>query len=302
MLIIHEDWRESKDLNCFKAFFKRKMLSSDYANFFSILFFFILTAVFAVVVAVTSDTLKLRGASFSIVIFVLFCELYPISSHYETLSRLNFVQILLMVLGGIATYLYGALVMVDQYDGIDGEVGAILYGTLYIFFLPIVVMGYAIYKDVITDRKLSKLGLALAIVIVLHLIGFGLFLILTDFVAAGCGVYAVMVIAVLIALVYRTYVKNNHSFPRWILYAFYITLGIILLMIFIIAIIVDDFNEFTGFSISFLLIALILGVNVLRRLVIDFKEMSKKPVFYSPWIFPIYRYDPEIGTIRKYNE
>lgn len=60
-----------------------------------------------------------------------------------------------------------------------------------------------------------------------------------------------------------------------------------------------SFNDFVGFSITYLAILFCLILYVVRKLIADFANKATSPVFYSPWVFPIYKYDPNLNALKK---
>jgi hypothetical protein len=55
---------------------------------------------------------------------------------------------------------------------------------------------------------------------------------------------------------------------------------------------VGGMSNFIGFSISNFLLAFLLFVFGVGRTVYDLRNMKSRPVFFSPWVFPIYAFDP----------
>jgi len=73
-----------------------------------------------------------------------------------------------------------------------------------------------------------------------------------------------------------------------------ITSGTIIVLICLISLIAaavsDNFNDFLGFSITWLTINIILIVYGYILIQKDINNKRNEPLFFSPWIFPIYKY------------
>jgi hypothetical protein len=67
--------------------------------------------VYALVVYFTSTTYKLRGFTVAVTVFVYTCILLPLQGYFGTYAIPNITQIILYILGIVANYLYGALVI-----------------------------------------------------------------------------------------------------------------------------------------------------------------------------------------------
>ena len=78
--------------------------------------------------------------------------------------------------------------------------------------------------------------------------------------------------------------------------------SLIILFIFIVSFFVEGFNEFIGFSISIVFGGVCALGYALNEIVSDISNFSKKPVFFSPWIFPVYRYNAKKNDVDKRNK
>ena len=91
--------------------------------------------------------------------------------------------------------------------------------------------------------------------------------------------------------IYYIFIKNNKSLPRlWMIIS-----GSIIVLICLISLIAaalsDDFNDFLGFSITWLTINTIIIVYGYILIQKDIINRLNEPLFFSPWIFPIYKYN-----------
>ena len=110
------------------------------------------------------------------------------------------------------------------------------------------------------------------------------------------GILLLLAGALGVLYIYR---KNNNSFPRKVVltaaYGGILTLS----AVFIVSLCMDSFNDFVGFSITYLAILTCLIIYVVRQLISDIANKATSPVFYSPWVFPIYKYDPNVNALKK---
>lgn len=60
----------------------------------------------------------------------------------------------------------------------------------------------------------------------------------------------------------------------------------------------ESFDDFYGFSITYLVIDFLIIVYGGFRLIRDFKDRFEKPNFYSPYGSPIFKYDPTVKSAK----
>jgi hypothetical protein len=70
---------------------------------------------------------------------------------------------------------------------------------------------------------------------------------------------------------------------------------------FISALIIPEFANFLGFSISIWITAFFILMYAFAELYSDIKNIETKPVFFSPWIFPVYIYSPKKNDVERHN-
>ena len=97
------------------------------------------------------------------------------------------------------------------------------------------------------------------------------------------------------------YLKNDNYMPRlW----FLINLALLTAAIiasFVASGFVGELSNFIGFSISTWLLSLLLLVFGFGRVYYDIRSMRTRPVFFSPWVFPIYRFNPDKQDVQPNN-
>ena len=64
---------------------------------------------------------------------------------------------------------------------------------------------------------------------------------------------------------------------------------------------IEDFDNLLGFSISIWILAFFILLYAFAELFSDIQSFKKKPIFISPWIFPIYIYNPKKNDVESHN-
>lgn len=108
------------------------------------------------------------------------------------------------------------------------------------------------------------------------------------------GVIVSCVIGVLMYIAFQViiYIKNGHYMPRiWFIVNLVIVTAAIIAS-FIASGFVGELSNFIGFSISTWLLSFLLIVFGVGRTFYDIRNMRTRPIFFSPWVFPIYVFNP----------
>jgi len=97
------------------------------------------------------------------------------------------------------------------------------------------------------------------------------------------------------------YVKNEFFMPNsWALVNILIGLTIMVSSI-VVSFFVDEFRVFTGFSIAVWVLAALLLVYAFAEIISDLWKIEKNPIFFSPWVFPIYIYNSKKNDVESHN-
>ncbi len=98
------------------------------------------------------------------------------------------------------------------------------------------------------------------------------------------------------------YIRNNFFMPRPLFYTNLAVSLVIVLIALALSIAYDSFSIFLGFSISYgTLVMLVLGLG-LDQLLADLFNLEDEPLFFSPWVFPIYQYDSKKDHLISRNQ
>lgn len=118
---------------------------------------------------------------------------------------------------------------------------------------------------------------------------------------SGIIVSAIVVAAAYVIFSVWIYIKNEYYFPV-VFQIINMTLAILIIIgTFIVSLIVNDFSNFFGFSISLWILAFFILLYAASELGTDILNFSKRPVFFSPWIFPVYIYNPKKNDVESHN-
>ena len=119
--------------------------------------------------------------------------------------------------------------------------------------------------------------------------------------ASGSIILGFLIILGYVIIVVRIYVANNRFLPKIFAIINFIVVSCAGLSVFIISLAVDGFNEFVGFSISYgIFICLILFVG-LRAFLDDIWNSEEEPIYFSPSIFPVFKYITKKNDIKLNN-
>jgi len=117
----------------------------------------------------------------------------------------------------------------------------------------------------------------------------------------GGILFGIFAMAFLFVIVLIRYVTNNYYLPFfWKLFFFTLCVFIGAVGI-IVGIFADGVGPFVGFSITYFSIVGFLMFYGLSVYIRDYRDRDIAPLFFSPWVFPIYKYDPKEEKIKNHN-
>ena len=64
---------------------------------------------------------------------------------------------------------------------------------------------------------------------------------------------------------------------------------------------IPGFKVFFGFSLSIWVFALLLFIYSFAEIFSDVAHLETKPLFFSPWVFPVYIYNPKKNDVESHN-
>lgn len=215
----------------------------------------------------------------------------PAKRYFSTFLTPNVVQIVLFVLGLVINYGFGIVSYVVDWNKSPA------YTVLWTVVNPLLVLIYAAVS-LLRDKGLVVPTIVFCVLSMLLSFGPGIILL------AWFGSIPVGVALIGVAFYYSyflatviIYKKMNNSVP----FAIYpITIIMIVLTCFAVmvyAFVSADFDDFYGFSVTYLVINLLILFYAGYRVVSDILSRADKPNFYSPYGLPIYKYDFNIKSV-----
>jgi hypothetical protein len=212
--------------------------------------------------------------------------------YFSTLETPNLGQIISFALGILLNYAFGIVSYVVDWNRSD--LWTIWWAVINIFLLSL----YAALA-LLRDKGLHIVSFIVSAVSVLLLTGAGiLIIVLFDSIALGIVLIAISVYYGYLIGLYIIYLTRNRSIPQFM---HYITVSIIVATCFTImiyAFVVDSFNDFYGFSVTYLVINFLIVVYAAYALFMDFADRFDRPNFYSPYGTPVFKYDPTVSSVK----
>ena len=174
---------------------------------------------------------------------------------------------------------------------------------MYLIVIPFITsVSSAIGKWIDDNGKFSAI-LTIQLVIAFFQ-GIGILVCCFVFLSLTSGIIVSVIVLCLAYVVIQVYiyVKNDYYFPLvWQVINSSLAV-LIVIASFVAALIIDGFSNFFGFSISLWLIAFFILLYAFSELISDIKNFKRKPIFFSPWIFPVYIYNPKKNDVESHNE
>lgn len=224
-------------------------------------------------------------------ILVLFLTLMPMKRYFSTLQKPEILEIIMFTLGLVLNYAFGA---VGLAKGWRSEIVWIIWWG----FGNILLLCFYALWGLIRDYGATLASLIVAIVTVLVGIAMGVFILVLVNLAAGIAVIGISAYIAYFIGLGLYYLKNNNSLPRlfiWITAALIVATA---LAVMIASFVLDDFDNFAGFSITYLVLTFLLLGYSIWLLYTDIMSSVEAPNFYSPYCLPIYKYSSEIESCR----
>jgi hypothetical protein len=195
-------------------------------------------------------------------------------------------------LGIVLNYVFGIVSYVVDWN--KSDLWTIWWAVINIFLLSV----YAALA-LLRDKGLHIASYITCAVSVLLLIAAGiLIIVLFGSIALGIILIAIAVYYGYVIGLYIIYLARNKSLPQFM---HYITIAIVIATCFAIMIygfVADDFDDFYGFSITYLVINFLIIIYAAYTLFMDFADRFDRPNFYSPYGTPVFKYDPSVSSVK----
>jgi len=177
---------------------------------------------------------------------------------------------------------------------------AIMFIIFYIIFIPFVtslVTSMFKLQDDQEDNRISPMFWFLFSVCLAHAIA--MIVILYMFVGPKLGsiILGLVVVVVYLFAQIQIFKHNEFKMPKPWVYTNAVLFSAIFLAVLIWSIMNPQFSSFAAFTVA-LLCAIIIGVIAAGVLFTrDEANFHKAPIFYSPWLMPIYKYKPNKNDV-----
>jgi hypothetical protein len=239
---------------------------------------------------------SIEGITWTVAFVYVFTTLGALTRPFECDNGLKPYEIIGFV-GSIILHLVWSLI--DFGVRFDFEADTDNHGNLYVIWyflgLPFVVVFLTcLYKWY--DKKWKMDQFVKITLGVLLLFGFCEIVLCFILIGPITGVLFSIIVAVIIYVtlaIYVYYKKGGYLPFGWVI-ANMVALSLAAFSIFIIALSWNDFNTFVGWSISYGIIVLMIFLYGAVQLGRDIMKAEIEPIYFSPWVFPIFKY-----TIKK---
>lgn len=238
-----------------------------------------------------TENRNMTAFTVSVEILVLFLIFVPTKRYFSTFEKLNVTQIVSFILGIVLNYAFGIVSYIVGWNSSPA------YTVLWAIINLLLV---AIYAAVCLIRDKGLIPVTIIVSVVSMVISFGPGIILLAWfksIAVGIALIGVAFYYSYFLGTVLIYKKMNNSVP----FAVYpITIIIIVLTccaVMIYAFVSDDFDDFYGFSVTYLAVNLLGLLYAIYRFGSDILSRIDKPNFYSPYGSPIYKYDFNIKSV-----
>lgn len=284
----YEEWREGQSF--IEAFREGKLLPTDKKIIISIPIMIVILVAYSLTFFYTENR-NMTAFTVSVEIIVLFLIFVPTKRYFSTFERPGIGQIVLFALGIVLNYAFGIISYAVDWNKSPA------YTVLWSVVNPLLVFTYAAVS-MLRDKGIIVPTIIICVVSMLFSFGPGIILlawfssIAVGIALLGAGFYYTYFLATVII-----YKKMNNSVP----FALYvITVILIILTCFAVMIygfIDPEFDDFYGFTVTYLVINLLGLLYGVYRVASDILSRADKPNFYSPYGMPIFKYEFNLKSV-----
>jgi hypothetical protein len=293
------DW--TSEMSIVSAFFKRRLLKSDYINIAEVFLSITLTCIMAGIIYGVDRQMK-YGVTSAVMILSLTLVLYPLQHNLYTSIPFGFFNIASIIFGVLLNFSYGYI----YYHFELGQNSDSSKNGINVFFntfvIPILVSyTYGIYKLYSDDWKIQKYSKVMLLLSQIFSIGGSIVILFID-VGAGIAMFGFFFVIFIYVAIFVKYCSEGFKLSYYWVFFLIILTAIIGLSGVGIGIALDSLGIYAGFSISYLFFSLLfIGYSVVI-IIKNLRKTTTAPVFFSPWVFPIYKYNPKTRMVEKADE
>lgn len=252
------DWR--KESTFWKALIGGHLLPTDKRILISVPIIIGLMLIFSLICLFAYK--ETMAFTISAELLFLFLTLLPMKRYFSTLQRPEAFEIVMFCLGIVLNFAFGAIGLAN---GWRNEIVWIIWWG---FANPLLLCFYALW-GLIRDYGITALSLITSVLTVLIGIGMGVFVLVIYNLTAGLAVIGVSLYFAYFLAIGLYYIKNNYSMPRIVLIVTAALIVLTAIAVMIASFVLPDFDDFLGFSITYLVINLLLLGYAGERLLQD---------------------------------
>ncbi len=290
------DW--SLDHNVVTAFFTGRLFSQDYRIIFGLVGIVTLIVVTAVTLQATNQyDSSWYGVTIGFILFDTLAVLAPIFRYLRTDIRFDLGQIVCMVVGAAAHVIYGILYFVGREGGDLDKHNNFCWVWFYVIFIPaFVAILTGVYKWYAMKWRINTFTIVMTSVLVGLVVVFTIILWVRYGWLAGVVTLVVDSFIAYGAVLTYFYAANNYYLSFGFRLANIVLVCVAACAIMIASWAVNSFEPFIGFSVTYAIIDLGAMIYCFIRVVSAGSEFDVAPIFVSPYVFPIYAYNPNRKT------
>jgi hypothetical protein len=293
------DWREKN--NCCGAFFLGKLVDTDYRVIIFLTLAFLFLLAMAISTTFVAGSMK-YGCSIAVLILVLSLYGSPLIEYFSTGENFHPIEMFSLFLATVVNFGYGVLYVAVEFDGWPESDSERLNVVFLTFLFPVLVAyGSAFYSWHLSSWEMKRFTIYCLILAQVACILFAIAVgVLVNWLWGGILFAIFLIIACFVAIMIR-YTSNGFYLPFvWKGFAMVMTVIVCAVGI-VIGVLSDGLGIFLGFSITYFSIAAFMALYCLQIFINDYRTRNIAPIFFSPWVFPIYKYNPRTEKMARHN-
>lgn len=293
------DW--TAEMNVVVAFFKRRLLKADYINIALAFFSLLSTCVMAGMIYGIDRQMK-YGVTAAVILISFSLVFLPLQHNYRTSTPFTIGSYISLSMGTLLNFGYGYIYYhfeLKQNSNSNQNGINVLFNT---FVIPVfITYAYAIAKLIDDKWKISHYSIVMFVMAQIFSIGCSIIVLIVVSVGAGIALFGFFfIIAVYVAILIK-YLMGNFRLPKILsIFTIFLTFIIVVSGI-VIGCSISDLGVYAGCSITLLFFSIILIGYSLIIVINSLRKADKIPIFFSPWVFPIYKYSPTKQCIIRYD-
>jgi hypothetical protein len=294
------NWKD--ETNAFCAFLTGKLRPNDYHVYLSLIFAYLIICIMGGIIC--ADRESSEGVSWAAGFLVFFICFGSLTRPFQCDCGLSPFEITSYVLGLLSFFAWGLIDFAIRFDfdaGSDDETGKYFF-IWYCMFIPFsILITTSLYKWY--DKKFYFDQFVIITMCISLVWGIALIICCYVFLGAVSGsIFAGLCAGIIYtSVVVYIYFKKGGFLPLGWTIANGVVLLLVSISVFIIALSVDDFDDFIGWSISYGIITLLIFLYGFSNLARDLYRAEDEPIYFSPWVFPVFKYSIKKNDVQLRN-